>query len=333
MRSSTPSGCAARSVAGGGRGRAGAARRDLGAWAPRARPRRASAVTTAARGGRRPGSRSGVWPTPGTWARCCAPPTPSAPFVALSAGCADPTRAEGAAEPRAPIFRVPLLPFDAAPRPWTALATRVARRSPRSSFRRRDVRPRRRARRAAARTSRRSCDAVATIPQAGEAESLNVAMAGAIALYEWARRAGGLASERGRASATSGSRPAKSSGRMDAREQRAGDRRPRARGLRARAAGHEARGAVRVPRAPGRARRSSRADPRELHRRRRRRARWPIGQQVRVGGALFEITMVCDPCERMEAIRPGLQAKLEGRRGMLARVLESGASRRRRSLL
>ena len=51
---------------------------------------------------------------------------------------------------------------------------------------------------------------------------------------------------------------------------------------------------------------------------------WPVGQQVRVGEALFEITMVCDPCERMEAIRPGLQAALEGRRGMLARVLETG---------
>jgi MOSC domain-containing protein YiiM len=51
---------------------------------------------------------------------------------------------------------------------------------------------------------------------------------------------------------------------------------------------------------------------------------WPIGQLVRAGGALFEITMVCDPCERMDAIRPGLRAELEGRRGMLARVLETG---------
>jgi tRNA G18 (ribose-2'-O)-methylase SpoU len=33
-----------------------------------------------------------------------------------------------------------------------------------------------------------SCDAVASIPQPGAAESLNVAMAGSIALYEWARR-------------------------------------------------------------------------------------------------------------------------------------------------
>jgi RNA methyltransferase, TrmH family len=33
------------------------------------------------------------------------------------------------------------------------------------------------------------CDAVATIPTSGPAESLNVAAAGAIALYEWSRRA------------------------------------------------------------------------------------------------------------------------------------------------
>jgi MOSC domain-containing protein YiiM len=51
---------------------------------------------------------------------------------------------------------------------------------------------------------------------------------------------------------------------------------------------------------------------------------WPVGQRLRVGDAVFEVTMVCDPCERMEAIRPGLRAELEGRRGMLARVLEGG---------
>jgi MOSC domain-containing protein YiiM len=51
---------------------------------------------------------------------------------------------------------------------------------------------------------------------------------------------------------------------------------------------------------------------------------WPIGQQVRIGDALFEIAMVCDPSIKMEAIRPGLQAELDGRRGMLARVLETG---------
>jgi MOSC domain-containing protein YiiM len=51
---------------------------------------------------------------------------------------------------------------------------------------------------------------------------------------------------------------------------------------------------------------------------------WPVGQQVRIGDALFEVTMVCDPCSRMDEIRPGLQAELDGRRGMLARVVESG---------
>jgi MOSC domain-containing protein YiiM len=51
---------------------------------------------------------------------------------------------------------------------------------------------------------------------------------------------------------------------------------------------------------------------------------WAVGQRLRVGEAEFEITMVCDPCERMDAIRPGLQAELDGRRGMLARVVESG---------
>jgi MOSC domain-containing protein YiiM len=51
---------------------------------------------------------------------------------------------------------------------------------------------------------------------------------------------------------------------------------------------------------------------------------WPIGQRLRAGDATFEITMVCDPCERMDAIRPGLQQELVGRRGMLARVIATG---------
>lgn len=52
--------------------------------------------------------------------------------------------------------------------------------------------------------------------------------------------------------------------------------------------------------------------------------RWPVGQRVQIGAAEFEITMVCDPCERMEAIRPGLQAEIDGKRGMLARVIRGG---------
>ena len=49
---------------------------------------------------------------------------------------------------------------------------------------------------------------------------------------------------------------------------------------------------------------------------------WPIGQRVRVGeDAVFEITMVCDPCHRMDELRDGLRAELDGKRGMLARVI------------
>jgi MOSC domain-containing protein YiiM len=51
---------------------------------------------------------------------------------------------------------------------------------------------------------------------------------------------------------------------------------------------------------------------------------WPVGQRIGIGTAEFEITMVCDPCSRMDEIRPGLQEELDGRRGMLARVVESG---------
>jgi len=52
--------------------------------------------------------------------------------------------------------------------------------------------------------------------------------------------------------------------------------------------------------------------------------KWPVGQRVRVGAAEFEITMVCDPCHRMDELRDGLRSELEGKRGMLARVVESG---------
>ena len=68
---------------------------------------------------------------------------------------------------------------------------------------------------------------------------------------------------------------------------------------------------------PGRIRENFTVEDADVH-------EWPIGQRVRVGEAEFEVTMVCDPCERMDAIRPGLQAELDGRRGMLARVIRGG---------
>jgi len=51
---------------------------------------------------------------------------------------------------------------------------------------------------------------------------------------------------------------------------------------------------------------------------------WPIGQRVRVGETVLEITMVCEPCHRMDELREGLRAELDGRRGMLAHVVEGG---------
>jgi MOSC domain-containing protein YiiM len=51
----------------------------------------------------------------------------------------------------------------------------------------------------------------------------------------------------------------------------------------------------------------------------------PLGQQVSIGPeVVLEITELCEPCERMDAIRPGLRQELEGRRGMLTRVVHGG---------
>jgi hypothetical protein len=50
----------------------------------------------------------------------------------------------------------------------------------------------------------------------------------------------------------------------------------------------------------------------------------PIGQKIRVGDVELEVSLVCDPCEQIEALRPGLQKAMEGKRGMLCQVLTSG---------
>jgi len=53
-----------------------------------------------------------------------------------------------------------------------------------------------------------------------------------------------------------------------------------------------------------------------------------IGQQLRVGRTLLEVSEICTPCDQMEKIRPGLRKELWGRRGMLCRVVEGGVVRR-----
>lgn len=49
------------------------------------------------------------------------------------------------------------------------------------------------------------------------------------------------------------------------------------------------------------------------------------GTRIRLGqSAMMEITAVCEPCFRMDEIREGLKAELEGRRGMVSRVVKGG---------
>jgi MOSC domain-containing protein YiiM len=53
-----------------------------------------------------------------------------------------------------------------------------------------------------------------------------------------------------------------------------------------------------------------------------------VGKQLRIGSSLLEITLPCDPCSRMDEIRPELQEELRGQRGWLCRVVEGGTIRR-----
>jgi len=53
-----------------------------------------------------------------------------------------------------------------------------------------------------------------------------------------------------------------------------------------------------------------------------------IGQKLRAGEVELQVSAVCEPCELMEEIRAGLMAELQGRRGMLCRVLRGGEVKR-----
>ena len=109
-------------------------------------------------------------------------------FVALSPGCADPTGPKALRASMGAIFRVPLAAFDDAPRPWVGLMARAPQAL-------RDVELGQRVtfvlgaeREGLSSATAASCDALAAIPISDRAESLNVAAAGAIALYERAVR-------------------------------------------------------------------------------------------------------------------------------------------------
>jgi MOSC domain-containing protein YiiM len=53
----------------------------------------------------------------------------------------------------------------------------------------------------------------------------------------------------------------------------------------------------------------------------------PLGQRLRVGQVLLEVTKPCEPCHQMDEIRQGLQEAIRGRRGLLCRVVEPGRIR------
>jgi TrmH family RNA methyltransferase len=110
-------------------------------------------------------------------------------FVCLSNGCADPSGPKAVRASMGAIFRVPLGAFDEAPRPRIALVPGAGRPL-------RELEPAERAtfvlgaeREGLPEDVVRSCEVVTSIPQAPGAHSLNVAAAGAIALYERRRGA------------------------------------------------------------------------------------------------------------------------------------------------
>jgi TrmH family RNA methyltransferase len=107
--------------------------------------------------------------------------------VALSSGCADPTGPKALRAAMGAVWRVPVSEFDAAEGTRVALVPRGGTPLPELATdgdvvlvlgaERDGLPPDVLAR----------CDVQASIPQPGDAESLNVALAGAIALYELSR--------------------------------------------------------------------------------------------------------------------------------------------------
>jgi RNA methyltransferase, TrmH family len=109
-------------------------------------------------------------------------------FVALSPGCGDPTGPKALRASAGAVFRVPLGRFDDAPRPRVALVARGG-----ASLHELELPERATFVLGAEREGLpdevvADCELKATIPLEPGAESLNVAVTAAIALYEWRRR-------------------------------------------------------------------------------------------------------------------------------------------------
>ena len=109
--------------------------------------------------------------------------------VALSHGCADLTGPRVLRASMGAVFRVPTAPFDEAPTPWIALVPRGGTPLPEVELGESGTFVLGAEREGLPAEVLRRCEEQATIPQPGPAESLNVAVAGAIALYEASRRA------------------------------------------------------------------------------------------------------------------------------------------------
>jgi TrmH family RNA methyltransferase len=110
--------------------------------------------------------------------------------VALSAGCADPTGPKALRASMGAVFRVPLSGFDAPAGRRIALVPRGGTPLPELDLSGDLVFVLGAEREGLPAEVLERCVQRASIPQHGDAESLNVAMAGTVALYELARRSG-----------------------------------------------------------------------------------------------------------------------------------------------
>ena len=111
-------------------------------------------------------------------------------FVALSEGCADPAGSKALRGSTGAVFRVPRCGFEEAPGRRIGLVARAGLPLADVELADGDLFVLGAERAGLPEHVRRGCELLAEIPLRGEADSLNVAMAGTIALYEWSRGRG-----------------------------------------------------------------------------------------------------------------------------------------------
>jgi TrmH family RNA methyltransferase len=109
-------------------------------------------------------------------------------FLALSPGCADPLSPKALRASMGAVFRVPFGSFEEAPRPWIGLVPHGGRPLAERELGERVTFVLGAEREGLPADVAARCDELASIPLAAGAESLNVAVAGAISLYEVTRR-------------------------------------------------------------------------------------------------------------------------------------------------